>query len=700
MEQVGSIEYDARINTSDFSKDASKVERDVDNLASNIEKSGGRGFRNFSQEASNSFNSVAGGIAALAKVATGLLFGGALGAGVFIKQASELQSMTASFEAMTGSAEEARKVLSQLNKFSFDTAFSSEAINATARTLLASGLAVNDLGKRMQQIGDIAGATGADLGRLTLPLSQALARGKLQTQDFYQILDSGAGKLGQVLREELAKRGIGDFTKAMEEGKVTSEILFDVVEKSAQKGGFAFEGAIKQSRTFNGQMSNLMETISNVALNILGINRATGEIDPNGVFAKLSLTVQDATKWLNENKEQIKDVAKFIMDNAIPAITALAVAYGVAKVAAIGFSIAASANPIGIIIIAIAALIAGLVFLQLKFNIFGKAWDFIKDTWNGAIKWFKDIFDGIAKVVSDTWNGIAKWFEDIWNKISGVFEGAIGWFNDNWKTLLAILLWPFALAAGFIIEKWGAITAFFQTVWDGIVAIFSPIVSFFTDIFTSVSNTITSVWNGITEFFTNVWNNIKNIFSAVGSYFSSIFTSASDNVKTAFSPILDFFKGLWNSIVSIFTKVGTAVGNAVGGAFKSVMNTVLSSAGGIINGFIDVINGAIKTINKIPGVKVPSLGKLAIPQLADGGIVMPRSGGVLANIAEAGKPEAVIPLDKLDEIFKGNGAGTEITNNIGEVNISSDTDGEKWLRKLTQNQEIVGKGLTPQTRYA
>lgn len=36
-----------------------------------------------------------------------------------------------------------------------------------------------------------------------------------------------------------------------------------------------------------------------------------------------------------------------------------------------------------------------------------------------------------------------------------------------------------------------------------------------------------------------------------------------------------------------------------------------------------------------------------IPQLAGGGIVMPRSGGTLARLAEAGKPEAVIPLDRM-----------------------------------------------------
>jgi hypothetical protein len=36
-------------------------------------------------------------------------------------------------------------------------------------------------------------------------------------------------------------------------------------------------------------------------------NKATGEIDPKGVFAILSKTVSDATKWLTENKKVIKE---------------------------------------------------------------------------------------------------------------------------------------------------------------------------------------------------------------------------------------------------------------------------------------------------------------------------------------------------------------------------------------------------------
>jgi len=54
-----------------------------------------------------------------------------------------------------------------------------------------------------------------------------------------------------------------------------------------------------------------------------------------------------------------------------------------------------------------------------------------------------------------------------------------------------------------------------------------------------------------------------------------------------------------------------------------------------------------------------------IPRLADGGVVLPQPGGVLANIAEGGKAEAVIPLDRFDDFGKKTENVYNITVNGG-----------------------------------
>ena len=116
---------------------------------------------------------------------------------------------------------------------------------------------------------------------------------------------------------------------------------------------------------------------------------------------------------------------------------------------------------------------------------------------------------------------------------------------------------------------------------------------------------------------------------------------------------------------------------------KGIVNNILGFIQGLVNGVIDGVNAVIRALNSIKisipslvpgqpplqfGLNLPTLSRVKIPRLADGGVVMPQPGGVLANIAEAGRPEAVIPLDR----FGGFG-NKEVTYNI-TVNAGLGTD--------------------------
>src|SRR5690606_11901941 len=62
-----------------------------------------------------------------------------------------------------------------------------------------------------------------------------------------------------------------------------------------------------------------------------------------------------------------------------------------------------------------------------------------------------------------------------------------------------------------------------------------------------------------------------------------------------------------------------------------------------------------------------------------------------------GNSGANIPLRSLDSMIGGGGNKTEY--NIQQITISSEVDGERWLRRLTNDQEIVSNGLVPQQKY-
>jgi hypothetical protein len=122
-----------------------------------------------------------------------------------------------------------------------------------------------------------------------------------------------------------------------------------------------------------------------------------------------------------------------------------------------------------------------------------------------------------------------------------------------------------------------------------------------------------------------------------------------------------------------------AVFTGIGAIVKGSLNGMLGFVEGYINFIINGINGLLGAINRVLSagkaiginLQVPTIPTLSIPRLAEGGIVMPRPGGVLANIAEAGQAEAVIPLNRLGKFGQGNQTTYNITVNGG---ISSGPD--------------------------
>jgi hypothetical protein len=108
----------------------------------------------------------------------------------------------------------------------------------------------------------------------------------------------------------------------------------------------------------------------------------------------------------------------------------------------------------------------------------------------------------------------------------------------------------------------------------------------------------------------------------------------------------------------------------LGGLARGALNGVLSFIEGYINFIIAGVNGLLTLINRVLGagkaiginVQIPTIPNINIPRLAEGGIIMPQPGGVLANIGEGGQAEAVIPLDRLGD-FTGGKESVNITIN-------------------------------------
>ena len=275
--------------------------------------------------------------------------------------------------------------------------------------------------------------------------------------------------------------------------------------------------------------------------------------------------------------------------------------------------------------------------------------------WDEIGQWFMDLFAGIGQWCSDVWDGICE-----------IFASVGQWFKDR-----------FTEAKEGIAQAWSNLKEWAGEKWDGICQAFGNVKQWFSDRFTQAKEGIANAWSNIGAWAGEKWANIKQSFANTKQWFSDIFKGAWENIKKAFSSVGSFFSGIWDTIKSIFSKVGSTIGNAVSGAFKTAINWVLEKAINLINGFIKGINLAVGIINKIPGVNISTLKLLDVPKMAKGGIV---DGSTIANIGEAGR-EAVLPLENntewmdalADRIAARNSTPSKIILKVGERELGEAT---------------------------
>ena len=412
------------------------------------------------------------------------------------------------------------------------------------------------------------------------------------------------------------------------------------------------------------------------AIRGIGRNLKVDLLDP--MVQKLMPYLNQAAAWVTQNlpaiKQKIFEVATTIKDGVVntvksvvewvqklspilaavgTAIAGLALVGLIQNLGAIGVALktwamstklvtaaqwllnaAMSANPIALVVIAIAALVAAFVVLWNKSEAF-------RNFWIG-------LWDNVKAVASVAWEAIKGFFIGAWNAIKVVWDVVLNYYTTLWEGIKKIFSVVKNVLGGFFEAAWTAIRivwdnvkGYFQTVWNNIKTIFSVVKSVLTGNFSDAWEGIKGIWDAVSGYFSGIWDSVKNVFSGVESWFQSTFSAAWTAVQGVFSNFGSFFQGLWDTIKSTFSNLGSSLSDAIGGAVRSGLNGVLSMIERTINNGISLINGAIGLINALPGVNVGTIGELSLPRLAKGGIV---NAATTAVIGEDGK-EAVVPLE-------------------------------------------------------
>jgi len=239
---------------------------------------------------------------------------------------------------------------------------------------------------------------------------------------------------------------------------------------------------------------------------------------------------------------------KVAMSAAGPILTVLKVALNGAMIAARALFAVLLANPIGLIITAIALLVAGFIYL-----------------WN-------------------TNEGFRNFFIQAWEQIKAAVAAVVSWVTGTAIPTL-VAGWQ-AISAG-AVAAWSAVVASAQAAWSGIVAGALAVGSFLASLWAGIVSVAQSIWSGFVAYFTALWNGLVPIVQAPLRIIQAIFTATWEAIKAAaaagFLVLVSLFTGNFGQIGAIASAFWSRMGQIVTTAMASIRAALTAAWNGILS---------------------------------------------------------------------------------------------------------------------
>lgn len=395
--------------------------------------------------------------------------------------------------------------------------------------------------------------------------------------------------------------------------------------------------------------------------------------------------------WLQEN-EKVAKIAAIAFVGLSTAILAVNTALKIAG------AISALSNPIVLIGVAIAAVVAGVILLYNKSETFREivtgAWEAVQR----VVETVVDLFAGPVKAAFNTISGIVRAigallrgdFSGAWEALKDAASGAIDWIKSTILALpLIILNGAIAIGGAIVNGIKDGLASLGSKVWDSIKAMPSALLGFIggwaEGLKTIGGKVIDYIKSGVTGLASAAWESITNMPSAllglVGGWADGlagiggrIITYIKNGVTGLAGAIWDKIEGFPEALLELLGKAARGI-KSIGSSIKDWIVEGLSGIGDAIKSAVlaPVRWIASKIVNNwpdIPGLPGPPgfLKNLQTVGLATGGIV---TGPTNALIGEAGA-EAVLPLTgnrgraalaaAMRDAGAGGGAGQTVIN--------------------------------------
>lgn len=279
---------------------------------------------------------------------------------------------------------------------------------------------------------------------------------------------AGPIKISIVADAQAATRSVGDFSRSVSDGvggaAADLERANRRVRDSSEETGRGLEGMGEKADASEARILGLKDTVDGAAT----IMQGPGKV---GIAAYLQGWADLASGLANFVVPALMGMSKATITSGIATVrsTAASVASRAAQMAATAattvwtgaqwlLNAALTANPIGLVILAIVALVAAII-----------------------IAWKRS--ETFRRIVTGAFHAV-----------KGAASAAWNWVKANWPLLLAIITGPIGLAVRAVVKHWDTIKAKVRTVPKTIKDAFSNAKTLLTS---AGRNVVTGLWDGI-----------------------------------------------------------------------------------------------------------------------------------------------------------------------------------------------------------
>lgn len=481
-------------------------------------------------------------------------------------------------------------------------------------------------------------------------LSISLTDSAGKVKPLNQLLNEMRGGFNSLTEAEKAEYAAGIAGKEGMSGLLAivnaSQTDFDnLTEAINNSNGAAQNVADTMMDNLGGQLTILKSTLEGIAISF-------GNILLPAV-KKVVSSLQDFLNWLNGltdgQKQLVVTIATviaaigpvlLIIGKLITSVTNIIKVVNMLKPAFAALNAVMAANPISIIILAIAGLVAALVTLYNKNETFrnfvNTAWAQIKEVISGVVNalvnfftvtipeaidsviaWFQTLVDNISNfftvVIPEKINELVQWFTELPERIGYAIGFAIGTLA-NWVVSLA------EKAAEIGPKVIDAIVNFFSQlpgkVWNFLVQTATNFANWIVQTKEKALTVGVQIIDTVVNFFLQlpgrIWNALLDAIARIQQWGSDIISWAQTAIPNVISTIMSFFEELPGKMVEIGKNLLMGLTDGISSAVGAVVDKVKSVAGSILSGFKDAFD-----IHS-PSKKTAEMGNMLMQGLAGG----------------------------------------------------------------------------------